>query len=215
MLFRAETELYNAIGRFSTVAQPFLDSSLIDKPISPSLTSTISTGVLAGQCAAFLHSKQGFTWFIEEYQVDGLTATLSSKKLYPAKVEGLGIPVSGQGSYTFEWREGLIYNGFAGLSQTNVPTWGFRPGFGQTILTDLQRPIKSVAITRTNLNLINPETVFNSFGRLMSIAATVDPILGAKYNASQSKKKKKSLNSQDYEQVPTYPTYDTYVNTGY
>ena len=212
MLNNAEINLYSTIGQFSTVAQPLTGSRLRDNPI-PNYTSE-EEGVLAGQCAGFLYSKKEFNWFIEEYQVDGLTGILSNKKLYPAKVEGLGISVPGQNSYTFKWREGLIYNGFSALSMTNPSNWGFRPGFGQTILVDLQRPIESVTIDRTNLNLTNPETVFKSFGRLMSAAAIVDPILGAAYNASQSQKKKKSLNSQDYEQIPTYPPYDIYINTG-
>ena len=214
MLNRAEINLYTTIGQFSTVAQPLIGSGLRDNPLP--YFATNESGVLAGQCAGFLHSKQEFTWFIEEYQIDGLTATLSNKKLYPAKVEGLGISVPGQGSYTFKWREGLIYNGFSDLSTASSNVWGFRPGFGQTILADLQRPIKSVTINRTNLNLINPEIVFKSFGRLMSIAATVDEKLGRAYDVSQSKKKKKSLNSQDYEQIPTYPTYNLYVDpSGY
>ena len=51
-------------------------------------------------------------------------------------------------------------------------------------------------------------------GRLMAMAATVDEKLGKAYDASQSKKKKVPLNSQDKEQLPTYPVYDISIYNG-
>lgn len=211
MLNSAESVLYKAIGRFSTVVQ-------VVKP-GQQLSDNYAgfSNLVPGQCAAFFTSSQEFTWFIEQYDVENSSlATLSNKKVYPAKVAGINLAFLG--SQTFKWRNELIQSTtLSGLSY--VPDTAFRPGFGQVIINDLTRPVKSVSVTRNDLGLgtiaVLGANICGPLGRLMSIASYVDPGLAAKYDASQSKKKKKSLNSQDYEQLPTYPPYDIYANNGY
>jgi hypothetical protein len=173
---------------------------------------------MAGQCAAFLVSNQEFIWFVEQYDVENsLLATLSNKKVYPAKVTGINLAFLG--SQTFKWREGLIQS--TPLSTLSyVPDTAFRPGFGEVIVNDLSRPVKSVSVTRNDLALGTfaqlGSNLCGPLGRLMSIASYVDPELAAKYDASKSKKKKKSLNEQDYQQMPQYPAYTPYQNnSGY
>lgn len=218
MLNNAESYLYRAIGGFSTVAQPsFVSASYSLGYVSDSyFVSSNNLGVIPSQCFAFLSSSYTFTWFIEKWTINRDTGTpvFQDKKVYPAKVTGLSIPYPG--NQTLQWRDGLIDNRF------NQPTtWSnyCRPGFGETILGDLNRPMLSASITANNLGLgslggIQNQAFAGPFGRLMSMAFYVDPELAAKYDTSQSKKKKKSLNSQDYEQMPTYPTYTVYSGGG-
>ena len=175
-----------------------------------------------GQCQAFLTSPREFIWFIEQYDVTENEQSLQNKRIYPAKVKGLNLALLGSSSLpvsvTVRWREGLIRYSNYSYSDTTVPC--LRPGFGQVILSDLNRPLMSETVVTNHLGLIgataNSSSFWGPLGRLLSAAFNVDETIAAKYNASQSKKKKKSLNSQDYEQIPTYPTYDTWINnTGY
>jgi len=204
----AENELYKAIGRFSTIRLPlewvgFRDS---DTP-------------QATQCTAFLCSSREFTWFIESWEVnrDGNSLAIENKKVYPAKVTGLNLasplpfdPQHPSIVETVAWREGLTAIGSTSL------TPGYRPGFGQHILSDISRPLLTQSIPQTDLlgtgsNPAYATSYRRSFsrqlGRLMSMAFYIDPIAAARYDASKSKKKKKSLNEQDYQQIPVYPEY--------
>lgn len=215
----SERYLYSAIGGFSTVAQvSFTGDNGGGGGYAADSYNSVYRGVIPGQCAAFITSSHVFTFFVESWDISRETGTpvFQNKKIYPAKVTGLNIPYSK--NQTFQWREGLIDNTF---NQTSSFTSYFRPGFGETILPDLTRPLISAPVVGNNLGLGTngnfPNYAFaGPFGRLMSMAFWVDPIEAAKYDASQSKKKKKSLNSQDYEQIPTYPAYTPYVdNSGY
>lgn len=210
MLNSAESALYKAIGRFSTIVQ------VVKPGAQLSDNYTGSYNLLPGQCAAFFASNQEFIWFVEQYDVENSSlATLSNKKIYPAKVTGINLAFLD--SQTFSWRYGLIQS--TTLSGSSFyPDTAFRPGFGQVILNDLSRPVKSVTVPRNDLGLGTLAEAGVSFcgplGRLMSIASYVDPELATRYDASKNKKKKKSLNSQDYEESPTYPSYDIYTNGG-
>ena len=202
MLNNSESDIRSATGSFSTIPQLFNGSNG---------TRDSYSGVfkLPVQCRVFLGSNYEFIWFIEQWDVtEGL---LSNKKTYPAKVTGINLPYLFNETVT--WRDGLIQ------SSANT-TLAFRPGFGQAILSDLSRPFKSVAMQQNHLGLNIPLSdsfyLCGTLGRLMSVASYVDPELAAKYDANQSKTKKKSLNSQDYEQIPTYPDYDISIyNSGY
>ena len=202
MLNNAESVIQKTTGSFSTIPQLFNQGER---------DSYSGVFKLPGQCRVFLGSNYEFIWFIEQWDVtNGL---LINKKIYPAKVTGINLPYLF--SETVTWRDGLIQ------SNTADTTLAFRPGFGQAILSDLSRPFKSVAMQQNHLGLNIPLSESGSFylcgtlGRLMSMAFYVDEPLGKAYDASQSKKKK-SLNSQDYEQSPTYPAYDISIyNSGY
>lgn len=201
MLNNAESVIQKTTGSFSTIPQ------LFNQGEKDSYSGVFK---LPGQCRVFLGSNYEFIWFIEQWDVtDGL---LINKKIYPAKVTGINLPYLFNETVT--WRDGLIQ------SNTADTTLAFRPGFGQAILSDLSRPFKSVAMQQNHLGLNIPLSdsfyLCGTLGRLMSVASYVDPELAAKYDANQSKKKKKSLNSQDYEQIPTYPDYDISIyNSGY
>lgn len=212
MLNSAESVLYQSIGMFSTIVQ-------IAKPGQLSSDNYLNSyDLIPGQCAAFINSSHEFVWFVEQYDVgNSPLATLSNKRVYPAKVTGINLAFLG--FQTFKWRDGLVQSTLF-YENSFYPDIAFRPGFGQVIPNDLSRPVKSVSVSRNDLGLGTFAVPGSSFcgplGRLMSIASYVDPKLAAKYDASQSKKKKESLNSQDYEQLPTYPVYDTYINnSGY
>lgn len=217
MLYNAESELYRAMGNFSTVAQvSFTSNSYGAGYISDNYTS-FAYGNIPSQCVALLTSNYAFTLFIESWDISRETGypVFQNKKVYPAKVTGLNIPYPK--NQTFQWKEGLIDNSFDQIGTYNSY---FRPGFGQTILSDLQRPFISTSVVGNNLGLGAAGNFGNSgfagpFGRLMSMAFWIDPELAKQYENSQNKKKKKSLNSQDYEQSPTYPPYDIYINSGY
>lgn len=217
MLQNAETRLYGAIGNFSTLAQVFFPG-LGTNYVEDNWRSSFF-GLLPSQCAAFLVSNCSFIHLIENWEISRSSGNpiLQNKKIYPAKVTGLNIPYPK--NQTFQWREGLIDNTF---NQININTYQsyFRPGFGETILSDLSRPLLQCSVTSNNLGFTvaeqNSSIFAGPYGRLMSMAFYVDPEIAAKYDASTSKKKKKSLNSQDYEQMPTYPGYTPYVdNSGY
>ena len=202
MLNNSESDIQSATGSFSTIPQLFNGSN-------GARDSYSGVFKLPGQCRVFLGSNYEFIWFIEQWDVtEGL---LSNKKTYPAKVTGINLPYLFNETVT--WRDGLIQ------SSANT-TLAFRPGFGQAILSDLSRPFKSVAMQQNHLGLNIPLSsgsfyLCGTLGRLMAMAATVDETLGKAYDASQSEKKK-SLNSQDYEQIPTYPAYDISIyNSGY
>lgn len=214
----AETSLYRLMGSFSTVAQvSFINASASFAYASDSYRS-ITFGLIPSQCAAFLTSNFKFIWFIESWEINRESGkpVFTNKKVYPAKVEGLNIPYPR--TQTFKWRDGLIDNSFNTISPNRSY---FRPGFGQTIPSDLSRPFLEVTVTEQNYLGLGPLGVWENsafagpFGRLMAVAATVDEELAAKYDASTNKKKKKSLNSQDYEEMPTYPAYTPYQSGGY
>lgn len=244
MLSNAEEFVCRAIGSWSTVPQlmgtrPANLTATID--YIDIIADSVLSNIMPGQVQALIVSDEKFILLIEQWDVvdsaDSTSGLLSvnfiNKKVYPAKVQGLNIPLfnflttdNPNLSVTMRWREGLIRHGnFIGVasgsySDANIPC--YRPGFGQQILSDLQRPLKSRTVQCNSLGLVQSEAfqagrAFNGpHGRLMSIASYVNPELAAKYDASQSKKKKKSLNSQDYEQIPTYPTYNTWIdNSGY
>jgi hypothetical protein len=242
MYNRAEETLCRAVGSWSTVAQLigkrtgcYAETDWIDLN-----SSSIGYKILPGQCQAFLTSSESFVWFVEQWDVvdivdanSGLTSVnFTNKKIYPAKVRGLNLPLfnfSGINentnpnlSVTVRWREGLIRHGnyYSQYEDVNIPC--YRPGFGQQILGDLSRPLKSVTVQCRNLGLSQGQvfqagSAFNGpLGRLMSIASYVNPELAAKYEAAKVKENQKSLNSQDYEQVSTFPVYDTWIdNSGY
>lgn len=210
MFRNAENEIYGAISKFSTIALPSSNSKFIDSRIVDTLQ--------AAQCTAFLRSSREFIWFVESWEVNRNSGNLivENKKVYPAKVTGLSL-ASPSLAATVSWREGLI--------GTNAIGPGYRPGFGQYILSDTGRPLLQQLIPQTDLlgTGSNPayaslygDSLPRQLGRLMSMAFYVDPVLAAKYDASQSSKKKKSLNEQDYQQVSIYPAYIPYQgNTGY
>lgn len=236
MLYFAEDGLIKNIGPFGVVGAVINNTvqggyyrSIIDIN-----SGGIASGIMPGQCQAFLTSPREFVWFIEQWDVtpkasdqtsfDIPLVSLQNKKVYPAKVRGLNLALLGlfdtPTSVTVRWREGLIrYGSYYDQSyDSNIPC--LRPGFGQQIIDDLKRPLLSETVVTNHLGLIgakaNSPVFWGPLGRLISAAFNVDETIAAKYNASQSKKKKKSLNSQDYEQIPTYPAYTPYVdNSGY
>lgn len=209
----AEEKLLNAIGRFSTTAVLFRNTSGFNyhEILVRNNEDTIFETILPGQCQAFLNSSVEQVWFIEEYFIDG--DNLTDKKIFPAKITGLDLPLlSGStGSVNLRWREGLVRWGNVSNSPVNYDsqTGNFRPGFGQLILQDLERPLKEVIVPINNLgmaiNKSNQDNFSGTGGRLFSMAFHVNTEEAAKYE--KSKKKRKSLNSQDYEMEPTYPAY--------
>lgn len=229
--YYAENELYSFLGCFSTVGQLIgAPGDYIDYSAGSNLSDTFP-----GQCQAFLTTSVEFIWFIEEREilyktsespVGTLPVSFGTKKVYPAKVTGLNLPLLRNSFYgtspvTVRWRDELIRYGSLPASH-DIQSGNFRPGFGQLILSDLSRPLKSATIQTNNLGLPNltiqqghPRVsgFTGPLGRLMSIASYVDPVLAAKYNASNSKKKKKSLNSQTYEEIPIYPLYTVYQSS--
>lgn len=214
MLRNAENHLYRTIGKFSTIGLPiasYLDAG-VDIP-------------QATQCTAFLCSSREFTWFIESWDVNrnDTDLVIENKKVYPAKVTGLNLasPLAfdlqnpsliGKVS----WREGLI-------GETGPSGIGYRPGFGQYIMSDTSRPTLEQSIPQTDLLGTGSSPAWTSsynqsfsrqLGRLMSMAFYVDTELAKKYDASKNKKKKKSPNEQDYQQIPEYPEYTPYQGDG-
>lgn len=222
MLNFAEGKLIKAIGAFGTVGSATEQYGTRYKTLIDINSGNNYSYNTPGQCQAFLTSPREFIWFIEQYDVTGDEQSLQNKRIYPAKVKGLNLALLGlfdsPTSVTVRWREGLIRYSNYSYSDTTVPC--LRPGFGQVISSDLNRPLLSETVVTNHLGLIgaaaNSAAFWGPLGRLLSAAFNVDETIAAKYNASQNKKKKKSLNSQDYEQMPTYPTYDTWINnTGY
>lgn len=229
-LFAVETELTKQIGRGSTF------SNIVATNLGIGYEAGEFTGsyMMPGQCQAFLVSGESFIWFVEKWDLvetvgnDTPPLTLQNKKIYPAKVQGLSLAMlseSGQQeAITMRWRDGLIRHGSVPLtigshfSDIYYTIHNFRPGFGETIFTDLERPLKEVTIQTDNLGMQgDPKAnsqLLGTLGTLLSMAFYVDPTLAAKYDASASKKKKKSPNSQDYEEIPTYPPYTSYQNPG-
>lgn len=231
---QAEAVLLEAIGLFSTVAHPVSGSNtrVFDfiNYKSNNFTNTYPT-----QCQAFLTSSDEFILWIEQWDVVSASANrpvgtppilLESKKVYPTRITGLGLPLINNNlflslpSVTMMWRDGLIRRGNTNdYTSDNYESGNYRPGFGQLIISDLQRPLQYSTIQPNNLGL--PNNKFNSnseqnpftgpLGRLMSMAWYVNPVKAAQYDAS--KKKKQSLNPQDYEQIPIYPAYDIPVSS--
>jgi len=128
----AEEKLLNAIGRFSTTAPLFRDTQGFNyhETLQRNSQNVISSTMVPGQCQAFLNSNMEQIWFIEEYSVEG--DKLTNKKLYPAKVTGLGLPlISAQPNpVTLRWRDGLVrwgniqnYPGNNYDSQTKRTNW--------------------------------------------------------------------------------------------
>lgn len=234
----AESVLYNCIGSFSTLGQVITENVNTNIP-GDSIdyqANSIKDSIFPGQCQAFLTTSIEFFLFVEEREIiyppanspiGTPLASFGNKKVYPVKVTGLNLPlirnqVSFSNSVSVRWRDELIRHSNI---QTNFDTsnsiGNFRPGFGETIISDLQRPLKSATIQTNNLGLPNLQSPTSSIlengltgplGRLMSIASYVDPELAKKYDAS--KKKKKSLNEQTYQDIPTYPAYTPYQNNG-
>lgn len=222
MLYDSEHDLFRAIGGFSTVAQVSITGNNYSQAgyISDSYSLSFY-GNIASQCAALLVTNQVFTLFIESWTIDRSSGNpvFIDKKIYPAKVTGLGIPYPM--TQTFRWREGLIDNNFSRLESFEEYRSFFRPGFGQNILSDLERPFISASVVGNNLGL-NINSDLNNYGfagplgRLMSMAFWVDPDLAKQYDDSKNKKKKKAPNEQDYQQMPEYPPYTPYQdNSGY
>lgn len=234
--FNAEDKLYSATGCFSTIGQLISDSSNFCDFIDYTAES-YSAGVFPGQCQSFLTTSVEFIWFIEEREViytnpesPAGTPPISfgSKKVYPAKVTGLNLPLLTNNYYnttylvTVRWRDELIRHG-SNVEGYDLESGNFRPGFGELILSDLDRPLKSAVIETNNFGLPNLTYTSNGarangltgpLGRLMSIASYVNPELAAKYE--KSNKKKKSLNEQTYQDPPEYPPYTPYEdNSGY
>jgi hypothetical protein len=229
--FDAENALYSAIGCFSTTGQVVNFFSSVTLDAIDYDANSYSVGFIPGQCQAFLTTSEEFIWFIEERDivyktpespVGTLPVSFGPKKVYPAKVNGLRLPLIGNSYYgkttvTVRWRDELIRYGNLGVYY-DLQSGNFRPGFGELILSDLTRPLKNAVIQTNNLGL--PNLTFPSgsrdngltgpLGRLMSIASYVNPELAAKYDASTSKKKKKSLNEQTYQETPEYPPYTPY-----
>ena len=143
--------------------------------------------------------------------------------MYPAKVTGLKLPLIANKFHTsnpatVRWRDELIRHGSLSAS-FDLQSGNFRPGFGQLIISDVERPLKSATIQTNNLGLPSLGTnagfaISNGFtgplGRLMSIASYVNPKLAKQYDDEKNKKKKKSLNEQTYQNSPVYPPYILY-----
>ena len=237
MLENAEDNLIKAIAPFGLIGAPLNDYGVVFRYRNKIdiNSDTAYPGLVPGQFQAFLTTTREFTWFVEQWDVvpkaqnqtsfDVPLVSLENKKVYPAKVRGLNLALLGLSdtptSVTVRWREGLIRHGSYYYNQSYdavVPC--LRPGFGQQIIDDLKRPLLSETVVTNHLGLIGATANSSSFpgplGRLMSMAFYVDEDLAKQYDTNQSKKKKKSLNSQDYEQIPTYPAYTPYVdNSGY
>jgi len=216
MLHNAESTLYRAIGGFSTVAQISFSSNTNSSGGYLADSYSYFYNVIPSQCAAFLVSNHVFTLFVESWDISRETGNpvFQNKKIYPAKVTGLNIPYPK--NQIFQWREGLIDNHFNNLNDYQSY---FKPGFGETIVSDLQRPLISTSVVKNTLGLGAAGEFPNygfagPFGRLMSMAFWVDPELAKQYDDSKSKKKKKSLNEQDYQQMPEYPPYTPYQDNG-
>lgn len=242
--FDGEHKIFTAIGCFSTVSSPV--RSLYNTYFSADHVdynpSTNGSFLMPGQCQAFLITNMEFTWFIEQWDiVYALTetpaetplATFENKKVYPAKVSGLNLPLikneNREPVITLRWRDELIrytntdfvYDQY----DSDFYQGNFRPGFGEAIYTDLGRQQKEVTVNCNSLGLRdNPyepgvttgNGVTGPLGRLMSIASYVNPELAKQYDTSKNKKKKKSLNEQTYQDPPEYPPYTPYQdNSGY
>ncbi len=220
----AEEKLLKAIGLFSTTVSLFGNTTL-----QRDNNGNIGISFIPGQVQAFLNSNEEFTWWIEEHIIEESIepnqpkSKFTSKKLYPAKITGLGLPLISLSSQTtpvaLRWREGLVRWGNTSNSagnNTDAISGNFRPGFGEIILEDLNRPLKEIIIPINNLGLAITRDSKDSFtgtgGRLFAMAFYVYPSEAAKYNAS--KQKKKAPNPQDYETSPTYPAY-TLDSNGY
>jgi hypothetical protein len=235
--YSGEHKVYSSMGCFSTVPQvignPF---DLVD------YNNSSGTGFLPGQCQAFLTTNKEFILFVEQYNlspappdspVGTAPLTFSNKKVYPVKVTGLNLPLvknstNNISSVTVFWRDELVRHGSVSPSidkANSFPAGAYRPGFGETIVKDLDRPLESATVQTNNLGLPNVPSLPNFqqqngycgiLGRLMSVASYIDPELAKKYDASKGKKKKKSLNSQTYQESPQYPAYTPYQNnSGY
>lgn len=243
MLDFSEDRLVQAIGGFGIGGAMLISSVSISGSRYRGLVNTVglsssysSYDMLPGQTQAFLTSNTEFVWFIEHWKIidkpesdtsfDTPVVTFTDKKLYPAKVQGLSLALLGTSntpaSVTVRWRDGLIrHSNLPANSDLVYKINNFRPGFGQNILSDLQRPLQQVTVQTNNLGILgspraNSQVFWGPLGRILSMAFYVDPEKAAEYDKSINKKKKKSLNSQDYEQIPTYPAYTPYVdNSGY
>ena len=173
MLRNAEDSLYRTIGKFSTICPPI-----------PDFDGRYVDTVQATQCTAFLCSNREFVWFVETWDVnrnDGNLA-IENKKVYPAKVTGLNLasplPFDSQRPSLIEnvsWRDGLI--------GVNALGPGYRPGFGQYILSDTDRPLLEQLIPQTDLLGTGSNRAWTSsykrsfsrqLGRLMSMAFYVE-----------------------------------------
>lgn len=235
MLYFAEDKLIESIGPFGIVGS-VINLGDVAKRYKNQIdinSSQISPSMMPGQCQAFLTSSRKFVWFIEQYDMvpkledagsDVPLVTFKNKKVYPAKVVGLSLALLGFSdtptTVTVRWREGLIRHGsyYTAYQDATIPC--LRPGFGETILADLKRPLESETVTTNNLGITGAKAGSTSFcgplGRLMSMAFHVDEELAAQYDASKNKNKKVPLNSQDREETPTYPAYTPYQdNSGY
>lgn len=231
----AEDRLYTNIGCFSTTGQLINGTGdLIDYA-----SGVVSSNFFPGQCQAFLTTSLEFIWFVEERDIvyktpespiDVLPVSFGPKKVYPAKINGLNLPILRNSFYDTtviaKWRDELISGGnYSGSDSFSIQNGNFRPGFGELILSDLDRPLKNAVVQTNNLGLPNIGFSVNAasndsgftgpLGRLMSIASYVNPELAKQYDASKSKKKKKSLNEQTYQDSPEYPDYTPPQGGGY
>lgn len=237
MLYFAENSLIEAIGTFGVIGAVNFPLSITGGRYRSgiSINSGInSSSVFPGQCQVFLTSSKEFIWFVEQWDIipkieaetsfDIPLVTLENKKVYPAKVQGLSLALLGNSDVplpvTVQWRDGLIRHSSYAETYYDSTIPCLRPGFGEMILQDLERPLQSETVTTNNLGLMgataNSTQFWGPLGRLMSMAFHVDPDLAKAYDDSKNKKKKKSLNEQDYQQMPEYPPYTPYVdNSGY
>jgi hypothetical protein len=199
MYNESEITLLKATGAFSTIAQY----------VYPGTNTSDNYGsfVLPGQCVAFLATKTQMTIWVESFDIEHAPenaspetpkATLVNKKLYPAKIEGLGLAYLR--TETIRWREGLVN------SKTTNQNLYFRPGYGELIPEDLSRPLKTTSLQRNDLGLglsasANSVNFSCPLGRLMSVAFYIDPEVATNYD--KSKKKQLNLNG-DREDPPIY-----------
>jgi hypothetical protein len=228
MYYAVENKFYQVKGVFSTHGQivEYIGSSVNDD--FDITGNRIYNSIIPGQFQAFLCSSEQFILWVEEWQMQLQNQNpFGDKTVYPAKATGLSIPLrntsTAVANVTMRWREGLARWGNISNSPFNYDsqTGNLRPGYGQTIPTDLARPLKSVTVQTNNLGLVPRTPVQNTYhevntlGGLWSMAFYVDPEIAAKYRASNSKKKQKPLNSQDTETKPTYPPYTPTSGGGY
>lgn len=224
MLNRAESFFLPSLGRFEFCEIPTY--------------WYVSAGVPKGtaQNRAFLVTNTEFTWFVESWDIaeDVGKGRMQNKKLYPAKVTGLNIPsvIDWTNTESNTWQDGLLFNGYSySYSNGKFQPVAFQPGFGQVIPEDRNRPVKRIdpfpknapavcVNPTTGLSIIDdPQWLFfqGAFGRLLSIAAWVDPKIAKEYDkAPKGEKKPESPNKIDYDEYPVnYPPYDIAKNPYY
>lgn len=237
MLYESEREICRAIGLFSTCGQitSGVHSSIITDAVDlAGVNSTQYPVFMPGQCQAFLTSGVEFIWWVERWKLQRNAAPntpkieFTEKEVFPAKVTGISLPLfnttPAPRAVTVRYRDGLVR--YSNVPQNLEIFYGvnhLRPGFGEQIQADLQRPLQAVTVTTNNLGLnlslpgggsVNTSNGPKMGGRLMSMAFYIDPEIATKYKTSNSKKKPKSLN-WDSQVIPSHPPYTPYSGGGY